>query len=77
MLAIRMMITITFSVYSIKTLGELCNQAPSLICLTKHHLMDHEVDALHIKIYNLGAKICRRKLKKNGRVCIYIYIYIL
>jgi exonuclease III len=48
------------------------NQAPSLICLTEHHLMYHEVDALHIKKYNLGATFCRRKLK-NGGVCIYIH----
>jgi hypothetical protein len=40
------------------------NKAPSLICLTEHHLRDHEIDAIHIKKYNLGAKFCRRKLKK-------------
>ena len=44
------------------------NQAPSLICLTEHHLMDHEIDAIHIKKYNLGAKFCRRKLKNVGYV---------
>jgi hypothetical protein len=47
------------------------NKAPSLICLNEQHLRDHEIDAICIKKYNLGALFCRRKLK-NGGVCIYI-----
>jgi hypothetical protein len=34
-------------------------------------MIDHEIDALHIPQYKLGAKFCRRNLK-NGGVCIHI-----
>jgi hypothetical protein len=49
----------------------LFNEAPNLICLTEHHLTDHEIDVTHIPKYKLDAKFCRKKLK-NGGVCIYI-----
>jgi hypothetical protein len=47
------------------------NKAPSLICLTEHHLKDHEINAIHVKKYNLGSTFCIIKLK-NGGLCIYI-----
>jgi exonuclease III len=47
------------------------NQLPNIICLTKHHMIDYKIDALHIPQYKLGAKYCIRNLK-NGGVCIYI-----
>jgi hypothetical protein len=46
-------------------------QLPNVICLSEHHMTDHEIDAVHIPKYKLGAKFCRKKLK-NGGVCIYI-----
>ena len=42
-----------------------------LICLTEHHLSDHEIDVISIPKYTLGAKYCKKKLQ-NGGVCIYI-----
>ena len=35
-------------------------------------MTDHEIDAVHIPMYKLGAKFCRKKKLKNGGVCIYI-----
>jgi hypothetical protein len=35
-------------------------QLPNVICLSKHH----EIDAIHIPMYKLGAKFFRKKLKK-------------
>ena len=45
---------------------------PHIICITKHHLKDHEIDITNIPNYKLGAKYCRTKLK-NGGVTIYIH----
>jgi hypothetical protein len=44
----------------------LFNEASNLICLTEHHLTDHEIDVTHIPKYKLGAKFCRKKLKNGG-----------
>ena len=45
---------------------------PHIICITKHHLKDHEIEITNIPNYKLGAKYCRTKLK-NGGVTIYIH----
>ena len=45
---------------------------PHIICITEHHLKDHEIDITNIPNYKLGAKYCRTKLK-NGGVTIYIH----
>ena len=42
-----------------------------IICLTEHHLRDHEIDIMSIPQYKLGAKYCRLNLK-YGSVSIYI-----
>jgi hypothetical protein len=46
-------------------------EKPNIICLTEHHLMDYEMDALYIPKYKLGAGYGRKKLK-NGGVCIFL-----
>jgi len=43
-----------------------------IMCLTKHHLKDHETDNLPIDHFKLGSKFCRHELK-NGGVCIFIH----
>jgi hypothetical protein len=47
------------------------NQLPNIFCLTEHHMIYYEIDALYISQYKIGAKFCRKNLK-NGGVCIYI-----
>jgi hypothetical protein len=44
------------------------NQLPNIICKTEHHMIDYEIDALHIPQYKLGAK---KKSKKWW--CMYIH----
>jgi len=51
---------------------QLLTEEPHVICLTEHHLKDHEIEATPISNYNLGVKYCR-KILKNGGVCIYIH----
>ena len=34
-------------------------EAPHIICLTEHHLKEHEIEITHIPKYKLGAKYCR------------------
>jgi hypothetical protein len=46
-------------------------EAPHLICLTEHHLKEHELANTHIPNYKLGSNYCRRNLKQGG-VCIYV-----
>jgi hypothetical protein len=45
--------------------------APHIICLTEHHLKDHEIDITHIPSYELGAKYCGLNFK-NGGVFIFL-----
>jgi exonuclease III len=52
-------------------LMSLTAEAPHLICLTEHHLKEHELANTHIPNYKLGANYCRRNLKQGG-VCIYV-----
>jgi hypothetical protein len=47
------------------------NRLPNVLCITEYHLIDYEIDAMHIPEYKLGAKFSRSNLK-NGGVCIYI-----
>jgi hypothetical protein len=49
----------------------LYNQLPNVICIIEHHLIDYEMDAMHIPKYKRGAKFSRSNLK-NGGLCIYI-----
>ena len=46
------------------------NQLPNVICLSVHHMTEHEIDAMHIPMYKLGAKFCRKTKKWR---CMYIY----
>ena len=46
-------------------------ETPHLICLTEHHLREHELANTHIPNYKLGANYCRKNLKQGG-ACIYI-----
>jgi hypothetical protein len=39
---------------------------PHIICLTEHHLRDHEISSTCIKYYNLEVKYCRKSHKYNG-----------
>jgi len=34
---------------------------PHILCLTEHHLRDHEINSTSVKCYTLGAKYCRKK----------------
>ena len=45
---------------------------PHILCLTEHHLRDHEINSTCIKYYNLGAKYCRKSCKYGG-VSIFVY----
>jgi hypothetical protein len=45
---------------------------PHIMCLTKHHLKDYEIDNLPINNFKLGSKFCRHEFK-NGQVCIFIH----
>jgi len=45
---------------------------PHILCLTEHHLRDHEINSTCIKYYNLGAKYCR-KSRKYGGVSIFVH----
>jgi len=42
-----------------------------IICLTKHHLHDEELEGMTFNKYTLGAKFCR-KVHKGGGMCILI-----
>ena len=41
----------------------LLDVTPHIICLTEHHLKDHEIDIMSIPQYKLGANHCRLNLK--------------
>jgi hypothetical protein len=58
----------------------LLKMTPDIICLTEHHLNELELEVTHLPNYKLGAKFCRKKMKKwrclhihSGRVKIYHY----
>jgi hypothetical protein len=46
-------------------------EAPHILCLSDHHLLNHEINNTWIQYYNLGASYCR-KTKKGGGVGIFI-----
>jgi Cys-tRNA synthase (O-phospho-L-seryl-tRNA:Cys-tRNA synthase) len=46
------------------------NQVPNVMCTTEHHLIDYEIDSMHIAKHKRGAKFIRSNLKNGG----YIYI---
>jgi hypothetical protein len=43
-----------------------------VLCITEHHLDCSEIATIHLPNYNLSAKFCRTKLKKDG-VCIFTH----
>jgi hypothetical protein len=45
---------------------------PHIMCLTKHHMKDYEIDNLPIDHFKLGSKFCRHEFKHRG-VCIFIH----
>jgi hypothetical protein len=52
-----------------KTSDLLCHlhqELPHLLCFSKHHLSQSELDFIYIENYSLGAKYCRRKLQRGG-----------
>jgi len=42
-----------------------------IICLTEHHLKDHEINLVSMEHYKLSSKFCRQQYK-NGGTCIYV-----
>jgi exonuclease III len=44
---------------------------PHVLCLTEHHMREHEIDTISIDHYNVCAKFCR-KHKKNCGVSIFV-----
>jgi exonuclease III len=46
-------------------------EAPHILCLSEHHLHNHEINNTVIQYYNLGASYCR-KTRKGGGVGIFI-----
>jgi exonuclease III len=48
------------------------NLFPHILCLTEHHLRDHEIGSVCIKHYKLGSFYCR-KSRKQGGACIFIH----
>jgi hypothetical protein len=47
-------------------LGSVLPKLPQVICLTKHHLKEQEIENLSVDDYILGAKSCRQCLKHGG-----------
>ena len=39
---------------------------PHILCLTEHHLYDHEINSIYVNGYTLGAKYCRKRYKYGG-----------
>ena len=44
---------------------------PHILCLTEHHLCDHQINSTYVKCYTLRAKYCR-KSRKCGGVSIFV-----
>jgi hypothetical protein len=44
----------------------LLNEESNIFCLTEHHIVDYEMDALCIPKYRLGAGYGRKKFKKGS-----------
>jgi hypothetical protein len=42
------------------------------MCLTEHRMKQLELEHIHIKNYNLGARYCRKTLEKGG-VSIFVH----
>ena len=45
---------------------------PQVVCLTEHHLKDHEIENRSMPYYTLGAKFCRKNMKQGG-TCIFVH----
>ena len=45
---------------------------PNIMCLTKHHLKDYEIDNLPTDQFKLGSKFSRHEFK-NGGVCVFVH----
>jgi len=46
---------------------------PYILCLTEHHLKEHEIESFSIGHYTLGAKFGRKILKKK-EVQVFLYM---
>jgi exonuclease III len=43
-----------------------------IVCLTEHHLKDHEMNLALMEHYKLSAKFCRQQYR-NGGTCIFVH----
>jgi hypothetical protein len=53
-------------------INSLLPELPKILCITEHHLKEHELERISIDHYNLGAKFCRKNLKDGG-VSIFVH----
>jgi hypothetical protein len=53
-------------------IGSMLPMLPQVVCLTEHHLKDHEIENISMPYYTLGAKFCRKKMKQGG-TCIFVH----
>jgi hypothetical protein len=53
-------------------LSSLLFDPPHIMCLTEHHLKDFEVNSILIGNYELGAKYCRKLLKMEEYVFLFM-----
>jgi hypothetical protein len=51
-------------------------QSPHILCLTEHHLHNHEINSTCIQYYNLGARYCRKNCNGGG-VSIFVHVTLL
>jgi len=47
-------------------------ESPHILCLTEHHLHNHEINSTCIQQYNIGARYCRKN-HKGGGVSIFVH----
>jgi hypothetical protein len=47
-------------------------ESPHMLCLTEHHLHNHEINSTFIQYYNRGARYCRKN-RKGGGVSIFAH----
>jgi hypothetical protein len=53
-------------------IGSMLPTLPQVVCLTEHHLKDHEIENVSMPHYTLGAKFCRKNMKQGG-TCIFVH----
>jgi hypothetical protein len=47
-------------------LNFLYSELTHIVCLTEHHLKDHEMNLASIEHYKLSAKFCRQQYRNGG-----------